>query len=549
MKKIQFLFIMTFAFVLFCTVTTAKPRNDKKNNKLLTNPTLFDKQINDVGNYRFFATNFGIFAYEGLYWPRDSNNQYLFSSGIWLGCKRTNKTTTNLMKYVQKSYDPNTGLSRFVPGSIDDGKGIDLYGINKNKVYLTDDYWGDGTPFDKTHSNWLLWKTAQNIQTQLGQRPFLFENDVNRRNLTNYPFGPMMAVYGYDIIASVCKDTYIDSTNKDYSKLINRGYPLNLNLLTIIYTGIWRPNYDIIILNYKIENKSNDTLFDCWLGGVFDPDIGHVPGAKADNDKMKYLKEDPLLNLAVAWTDALTAANEINQGIGYIGISLIETPAVKSDGFLRNDKIFYSPSEQVGMKTMRSWRLDNDVVEDDECYDFMSSGTIDGDFGPGDLRLIQATGSFNMAPGDVANISFAMAFAVPYKGGEADGTLEDMAGLDSTTVSKGKSDGILANENTIVGKIKFIKDEYYKYVNSSWNGIDDKKSDNSDSFVYPNPANNFLYIKETQTVLRNTEYSIFSIEGSIIQSGKFNNKIDISSLKTGFYFIKVNGKVSKFIKI
>jgi hypothetical protein len=90
--------------------------------------------------------------------------------------------------------------------------------------------------------------------------------------------------------------------------------------------------------------------------------------------------------------------------------------------------------------------------------------------------------------------------------------------------------------------------EGYWITNNDTTAVVENKNDIK-STIYPNPANDLLFINVSQLNGRNTDYIIFSIEGSIIQSGKFNNKIDISNLKTGFYLIKLNGKVSKFIKI
>lgn len=64
--------------------------------------------------------------------------------------------------------------------------------------------------------------------------------------------------------------------------------------------------------------------------------------------------------------------------------------------------------------------------------------------------------------------------------------------------------------------------------------------------LYPNPVENKLYIN-TETSLK--KYTIFSASGSIIKEGT-HNTIDVSSLESGMYFIRMNGskKAEKFIK-
>ena len=76
--------------------------------------------------------------------------------------------------------------------------------------------------------------------------------------------------------------------------------------------------------------------------------------------------------------------------------------------------------------------------------------------------------------------------------------------------------------------------------------------------VYPNPANNSLYINLALDSEANIKLQILSIEGRLvfdknINSNSFNN-IDISKIEKGVYFIKIvnNGNVlykDKLIKL
>lgn len=67
--------------------------------------------------------------------------------------------------------------------------------------------------------------------------------------------------------------------------------------------------------------------------------------------------------------------------------------------------------------------------------------------------------------------------------------------------------------------------------------------------VYPNPAYDYIYIRS----LADTEIlvSICDLKGSLIKEVRVftPNPIDVSSLSKGIYLIKINGKVSKFIKL
>ncbi len=67
--------------------------------------------------------------------------------------------------------------------------------------------------------------------------------------------------------------------------------------------------------------------------------------------------------------------------------------------------------------------------------------------------------------------------------------------------------------------------------------------------ISPNPANETLEIKTMKGIL-NDPYEVFDAIGNIIvsKSNIENNSIDISKLKMGVYFIKINGMSYKFIK-
>jgi len=89
------------------------------------------------------------------------------------------------------------------------------------------------------------------------------------------------------------------------------------------------------------------------------------------------------------------------------GMAVINTVEFDITGYIRKDKRVYANDEQLGLKTFRNWHISDDKNDDDERYNFMSSGVRDGDFGPGDRRLMMATGPFNMVPGDTARLVVA----------------------------------------------------------------------------------------------------------------------------------------------
>ena len=64
--------------------------------------------------------------------------------------------------------------------------------------------------------------------------------------------------------------------------------------------------------------------------------------------------------------------------------------------------------------------------------------------------------------------------------------------------------------------------------------------------IYPNPVSSIITIS---SVVGIDEVDIFSLIGSKIDTRKaIDNKVDVSDLKSGVYFISYNKAFSKFIK-
>ena len=66
--------------------------------------------------------------------------------------------------------------------------------------------------------------------------------------------------------------------------------------------------------------------------------------------------------------------------------------------------------------------------------------------------------------------------------------------------------------------------------------------------VYPNPAENEIHLANVEFDKANIE--IFSSIGKLVLKSQVNGAepIDISSLSSGIYFLKVNGQTVKIIK-
>lgn len=67
--------------------------------------------------------------------------------------------------------------------------------------------------------------------------------------------------------------------------------------------------------------------------------------------------------------------------------------------------------------------------------------------------------------------------------------------------------------------------------------------------VYPNPANNFVYINDSSIETRfiASHIEVLDIRGQLMEIQVKNNQIDISNLPNGIYFIKLGEKISKLV--
>ncbi len=480
---------------------------------LRTYTQLFDLQQNTVSNISFWTTNYGIFGLNvaqnrgGGYWPRGSNNQYIFGGGLWFAAIKQRPDTPAPKKYVEVTYNPNNGRSWMVPGRITDGDGKDVSDRLKYRTYFSTDFRkGDGTPLNADHGPaWPIWDTNPDDTLKYNRYFGYYVDDVNNRNTTFYPKGPAF-ISGEDIFCTY-KDTDLNEFDGGAGLRKSQGYPLRLQFEQMIYSWGFGDYKDFIFIKYEVINFSQDTLRECWLASVMDVDIARAPNLinGARNDRARFYEEDTTLNLGIQWTN--TDQGEKGYGFGYLGFDFLESPAVirgdrrevsfqvqgqdtiyditeymcyepvvfqvpiydsagvvigyrdstaclkeemvkkwrsihsPSDtglvvnniiefdktGFIRKDKRVFTTSEQLGLKTFRNWHIDDDKNEDDERYNFMSSQIRDGDFGPGDRRLMMATGPFHMLPGDTARLVVALICAPPAVREDADGSTEDAA--------------------------------------------------------------------------------------------------------------------------
>jgi hypothetical protein len=438
-------------------------------------------------NYGIFGNNVEISNTGGGYWPRGSVNQYIFGGGIWFASVKKVPNDTIYRKFVEISYNPNNGKSWFIPGRIEDGDLLYTADIYKYRLFYSTDYRkSDGLPTDGLGPAWPIWDSSTNESDTLKNNRYfgyyIYDQETRKNDI--FPKGPAF-ISGEDIF-STFKDTDLNEFDGGLGFRKNLGYPLRLQIENTIYSWGFGDYRDFIFLRYDIINYSSDTLLQCWMAPVMDIDIAVLGRSQqgAANDKIRFYSEEDSLNLAIQWTNG--DQGEAGKGFGYLGFNFLESPACykhegemdtvingvskrwftmciesqtfvvpdsidpngktitwkdsiacmkqlafdpKSVDFVRKDKKVYSEKEQLGLKTVRNWNIDQDIPEDDQRYNFLSSKIKDGDLGPGDKRFMMSTGPFNVLPKDTVRVVVGVILANTAVKSEADGSTADVAEL------------------------------------------------------------------------------------------------------------------------
>lgn len=448
---------------------------------------VYDLQKNTVSNIDFYTTNYGIFAFDvqntrgGGFWPRRSQNQYIFAGGFWFGAQKYNKANGDTNNLASISYNPWSGEGWYVPGRINEGgphstdpdfDPVDDSDILKYRTYFSIDFKsGNGEPTNPDHNySWPIWDASTKVEDTLKTKRYFgnFIPEVDLRNIETYKKGPAF-ISGEDIF-STYKDTDLSRYEMGLASARERGYPLRMQVEQMIYSWGFGDYRDFLFIKYELTNYSDDTLWNCWLAPVMDVDIARQASSSfgAGNDRVKFYECNggDTLNMALQWSN--TDRGERGFGFGYLGFDFLESPAVVKyytktlkeikdstgaiirvdtiltprlwdstldgkdaprDNFVRKDSSFYSNSSQLGLVTFNNWPIDQDKQTDDERYQFMAAGVRQGDDGPGDKRFMMATGPFHMLPADTVRVVVGVILANTAKGGEADGTCEDLLEL------------------------------------------------------------------------------------------------------------------------
>lgn len=545
MTKYIFLFAVCFSLIF------ASSNNQK--NSILKEYDYFDSVRNNESSIECYLSNFGIFAQNtryttgGGYWPRDGRNQYIFGTGFWFGTKKI--INNKEKKLVVLSYNPNTGQSWMVPGRIDDSNIL-----NKNisqsryRIYRSTDFdlvsgsdmYGD--------EKWPLWISNKNKHTFLNLPTYEYEDDADKRNLNYNPEGPLF--YSDEMFYSTYKDT-----DTNFYETFEEGddlspYPIGIQTDEMIFSWENGKLQDVIVVVYTITNKSGEDLYENWFAPIIDFDIALSPNTSfgAGNDYSRYFYEMPDYNLAVAWTG--TDRGEKDNGFGYVGVTLLESPSIDNDGYLNHDKEIYPLKDQKGICTFRNWTVEDDPENSTDRYDFISSKKFDTNINFRDIRNMFSVGPFNLKKNESVRFALAYIFAESNNYDDtlevyyADGSCKDLSGFSIEELKNGKSPKF----KTLLYKYLSIRNKYYE-------GVTSVNQNNSmyDIKIKPEPADEYIDITINK-LSKSSKLEIYDVLGNKVFSQSIkvmtrNHRINVAYLNKGVYFIKIDNVVKKFVKM
>lgn len=88
---------------------------------------------------------------------------------------------------------------------------------------------------------------------------------------------------------------------------------------------------------------------------------------------------------------------------------------------------------------------------------------------------------------------------------------------------------------------------YFIVQNKKYLDIIEDKQPLKELKIYPNPSSEFITIEENNEI-QNESLMIYASDGTLVLNSRFSNKIDISKLSNGLYYVVIGNKVGKFIK-
>ncbi|MBN2466046.1 hypothetical protein JXD38_10550, partial [candidate division WOR-3 bacterium] len=362
---------------------------------------IYDLEWLNVNKWLCPFHNDGKYAYDptsgsgqaGGSWPQPLKNCYIFGAGLWFGSIRVRADDPSMSDtLVTFGYNPNSGGSEMSPVTVE--KAAEGTGSPDDRIFV---YPGDWPPTPRER-----WVTASELDTIVPKENFSLQD--------------MWCAYS-DVLSE---------------NHISPGKPQNINVYQTVYAWNYPSNQDIFFITYVVRNASTtDTLKDCFMGAVCDPDVGD-----ATDDMV-----GTLLNTYVPGADTV-------KNVGFVGDENNQenpgstwesgTPGVFAYKFLESP--IGPDSTPLGMTAFKKFTIDIDPVTDAAQYLTMAGydyrtgvyAPFDSalDIAKADKRFVQCSGPFTLAPQQMVRLVIAC-IGAPFGGPNQSWASRFSGGLDS----------------------------------------------------------------------------------------------------------------------
>jgi hypothetical protein len=472
------------------------------------------------GRIGFDTGSFGT----GFVAPRGSGHSYLFGAGLWFGAIRQGSQGPQTL--VFSTYNPTTGRSNGTPG--DTGQDEQ---ITTSSIYHSVDYYRNGDA-RSGGPGWPLW-LVQPSDTLLMMNPGIYVPDPAMRNSGEYNGGAAFVTDIGEQLLTRFHDRNLDRYENGAAAAAEQGFPIGLQIEENIYawdSGIFR---DAVVVQYQVVNISGAPIEHCVIGQVSDPDID-----TGDSDHLALYTQNPALRTVMVWKD--------NPGeFGKLAAILLEAPVCDKDGFVDNrNRGAFRRDGRLGV--LSRWSGDNGPMTNQDRYDAMTlpDWSPDGDTGPADQRMVMASNTFSLRPGDTAH--FAVAYMVL---GSEYGKLR---GGDRGEFQSGFPHPSGYMLEYAVGR---LIDTYYGYVEPVTSGVRSEAGTGADAVMSaaPNPAGDHATITFSLPEAGGVTVRLIDPLGRTVAveelrelaAGAHHRAIDLAGLPSGLYLVSLESATGR----
>ena len=466
--------------------------------------------------------------------PKDSSTKTIFTSSIWLSAYDSQGALHLAANRFQAS-----GID-FKYGPVQSSSAQQLYGnstynrvwaISKDEIdYHKDNYWRNSYNMPEAILNWPAMGDVSLGQSQYLANFIDFDNDGKY----NPKKGDYPKIMGDKSILAIFNDNITHTETG--------GTPLKAEIYLTAYAFDCSSDtalQNTMFIRYDIRNKSNVDYHDFAIGFFTDYDIGggtddysgcdtlrnSFYGYNADNnDSVVYMNHDVFGNNPPAQSTTILSHRMSSYNAFYNGNSsnsAIQDPSTPAEyanlmkGLLKDGTPMKVGGHGLSGTTTTKYFYPGDV-NDTTQWSELSAGNASSD-----IRGAASIGPFNIKKDSSIIVDIAYIYARDITN----------TNLENVTLLK-----------QYIDDVQWAYDNDITACGGSFSAIDKIKDTKANINIYPNPANNEIYINSSDLDFRNTKYSIYNIAGQLIKRGVLNandEKISLKNLNSGLYFISI----------